>query len=565
MSNTGAYIIIQAMTILTQVIFTTESVSYLLPAVLRLSGRANRVWVALATNTIHNAISRAGLASLSPHLAHQLANTSKTIRIASIEAVRFPLFSCRLILQVNSSDRVEPFAESIELALHIGAVDPTNEVRTITKAAFAIYSEKLHSRLDRFIENLSVTARKYLKVQYDGSAPNKAPFKIQNDLLHEIKMTVVTKSVDQTKPKTPVKISNSSSDYTYNSSRKLEENKASDGLFVDFSKTLRPNYHTNPKNTATSTFNKIEARPMPVGAQRIAKQENTCVDRTFLPQRVLVLNTVPVQEAILVELVQDTNSNSNAINKDVRTIVAASIKLPTNAVIDHLKDEPIHMVTNGHKSTTRSRIPSNPSLGSHSTQVRRPVSKEIIKSVNGELNIGDITQLALSTDWAIRTSVFDSISKFIASIDPSKVDYKGKVLLKSIELVIAGLNDIHFRVVGASMSCLKCLVGLGVEGIPEEILSTIVPRVIFNMCSENKKLSVGAKDSSLQIFETIKSFTGIFKCVGWIIGALTTPFFMVVSKRIGLLNFLAGLRCEDWNCVAPAGKSTCILSDNISF
>ncbi len=116
----------------------------LLPAVLKLTARANKVYVVSATQTLKAAISATdGLPTFLPALAAELASASKSVRIAAADCIHLSLTLC------NPGGRVDAHAEEVERALLSGITDPATEVRTICKGAFDAYRVLFPLRIER--------------------------------------------------------------------------------------------------------------------------------------------------------------------------------------------------------------------------------------------------------------------------------------------------------------------------------------------------------------------------------------------------------------------------------
>jgi len=103
-----------------------------LPTVLRLTTRANKVYVSSATATLKACIKSAGLTSFLPTLLEGLKNPSKSMRIASIESIL-------LIVEKNGPHRLQGSVAFIEKAILDGVLDPTHEVRDTAKTLFETY------------------------------------------------------------------------------------------------------------------------------------------------------------------------------------------------------------------------------------------------------------------------------------------------------------------------------------------------------------------------------------------------------------------------------------------
>ncbi|KAH6563020.1 hypothetical protein BASA60_010937 [Batrachochytrium salamandrivorans] len=136
----------------------------LMPAVLKLTARANRVYISSASATLKSCIESCGLVSFIPVLAEALKNASKTMRIAAMECI------CSIIA-VNSIETLTHSIVSLELVLREGIVDSTNEVRNLSRSMFETYRNRFPDRVNRFVDDLPDIARKYIKI--DKSRPTK--------------------------------------------------------------------------------------------------------------------------------------------------------------------------------------------------------------------------------------------------------------------------------------------------------------------------------------------------------------------------------------------------------
>ncbi|KAI8927271.1 clasp N terminal-domain-containing protein [Entophlyctis helioformis] len=128
-----------------------------LPTVLKLTARANKVYVGSASAALRVCISSAGLVSFMPHLAEAGKNQSKTMRIAAMES-----FKC--VLDSNSVERLTGAADLVESILACSVLDSTVEVRDLARSAFESYAAVFPDRVARFVDKLPDTARKYIRV-----------------------------------------------------------------------------------------------------------------------------------------------------------------------------------------------------------------------------------------------------------------------------------------------------------------------------------------------------------------------------------------------------------------
>ncbi len=114
-----------------------------LPAVLRLTARANKVYVSSATQCLKTCINEAGLAIWIPYLNMQLSNPSKTLRIASMVCIE-------AIINSSISEILLHYAENIESCIETGVVDPTPEVRDLSRKIFLVYQGLFPDRNEQY-------------------------------------------------------------------------------------------------------------------------------------------------------------------------------------------------------------------------------------------------------------------------------------------------------------------------------------------------------------------------------------------------------------------------------
>lgn len=116
-----------------------------IPAVLKLTSRANKVYVNYATETLKVCIREAGLGDMLPLFAQALDNNpSKTMRIAAIDCIY-------VILHINSPDVIDSHVDLLETVMATGILDPTPEVRDLTRTMFEEYQLKYSHRISRYM------------------------------------------------------------------------------------------------------------------------------------------------------------------------------------------------------------------------------------------------------------------------------------------------------------------------------------------------------------------------------------------------------------------------------
>ncbi|KAJ3240733.1 hypothetical protein HDU81_002924 [Chytriomyces hyalinus] len=138
---------------------------FLLPALIRLSTRANKVIVTCATSALMTIIDNSGVPSILPMLAEHvvLPSPSKSLRICAAECLY------RVLESSTPTSKIEKYVEAIENTIKSGTVDSAPEVRGLIRTAFDSYRDRFPSRLERFISSLPDVTAKYLKVSKTGS------------------------------------------------------------------------------------------------------------------------------------------------------------------------------------------------------------------------------------------------------------------------------------------------------------------------------------------------------------------------------------------------------------
>ena len=124
-----------------------ESVAdILIPSVLRLCARANKVFVTSAVACITTCIQSSLIPSLVPIFFEAMSSSSKSLRQSGA-------FFLSLQLQVSlerGKSRIEPYVETMEAAIRLGISDSTSDVRETCKKIFETYRILFDLRLERY-------------------------------------------------------------------------------------------------------------------------------------------------------------------------------------------------------------------------------------------------------------------------------------------------------------------------------------------------------------------------------------------------------------------------------
>lgn len=118
---------------------------FLLPAVLKLTARANKVYVTSAHSTLLTCIDATqGLAFLIPLLVESRKSPSKTLRITA--------GACLVkIADIAPLCKLEPFVEKIEDSIRHNILDSVPEVRELARSLFEVFSLNFEHRVHRYV------------------------------------------------------------------------------------------------------------------------------------------------------------------------------------------------------------------------------------------------------------------------------------------------------------------------------------------------------------------------------------------------------------------------------
>ncbi|KAJ3103480.1 hypothetical protein HDU97_010063 [Phlyctochytrium planicorne] len=125
--------------------------------VMKLCGKANKVYVSCASATMKGLVEHLQLPSVLPYLQEYTNSQTKTSRIAAAEVFVKSL-------EVSPSLRLHSYAELIEASIRAYAVDPTPEVRGFARQAFETYKDVFSHRVDKFTMELDEVTVKNLKI-----------------------------------------------------------------------------------------------------------------------------------------------------------------------------------------------------------------------------------------------------------------------------------------------------------------------------------------------------------------------------------------------------------------
>ncbi|KAJ9069569.1 hypothetical protein DSO57_1017201 [Entomophthora muscae] len=130
-------------------------IDWVLPALLKLPTRTNKVVVTRATNCILTITKVTQLTELIPFYSDATKSISKTLRVASMKAIL-------QVIESFKSESAQIHGQLIEASIRDGAIDSASEVREASRLTYAAYVKAFPDLKASFDESLSEVARKYL-------------------------------------------------------------------------------------------------------------------------------------------------------------------------------------------------------------------------------------------------------------------------------------------------------------------------------------------------------------------------------------------------------------------
>ncbi|RKP08714.1 clasp N-terminal domain-containing protein, partial [Thamnocephalis sphaerospora] len=118
----------------------TQVMDFLVPAVVRLCGRTNKVFVKRATRCLENSVHYTQLPEFISHFAEALRAQSKVMRKSAAECV------CA-VLRKLSVDELTAHVAQLETMIRTGLVDADAEVRAESRKAYEMYTKLFESRV----------------------------------------------------------------------------------------------------------------------------------------------------------------------------------------------------------------------------------------------------------------------------------------------------------------------------------------------------------------------------------------------------------------------------------
>ncbi|KAJ3239645.1 hypothetical protein HDU81_005626 [Chytriomyces hyalinus] len=552
---------------------------FLLPALLRLSTRANKVIVTCATSALKTIIDNSGVPSILPMLAEHicLPSPSKSLRICAAECLN------RVLESTSASAKIDKYAEAIENAIKSGTVDSTPEVRALIRTAFESYRHVFPSRLDRFVASLPDVAAKYLKISKSGIAPNPSILNRKAPPRPRAPTASSTASSNIVRPPQPVSRASTVTPDSYSRSMNLADDDETRSLesetpsFTFDGEDARQMHQSVKQQSVRDASKQQSVRPAESAAAAIALagarrllvaqtsreagplqlQSNHLVEHLGAAQRIL-------KEGKPALAVAEKGATAvHTLSKALR--VPAAVAAPSAESAHRVASEehvsaPLRSATSS-TSTGASAIPQTASLTANQkdTKVAKkaavPVAaKGTAKSRKQEtIDLTDTSTKLKSSDWSVRFKVLEAISAHMSDASAAAVpaslasDMRLKAS-KYCSILLLGLNDNNHKCATVSMQGLVALFDGSFAGL--EMVEVVVPRLAALVYYQPTKTKAPLLDLGQRLIVNLADRFGIDVCAIACIHALNHPEFVkVVKVRGGCMAMLAELSGAEWRVV----------------
>lgn len=462
----------------------------MLPSVLKLTTRANKVYITSATVTLKECIRRSRLIPFLNTLVDFLQSQSKSQRIAVVDCI------C-LISDLSSSDEIQSYCDIFELAISTAIIDSCVEVRDFSRKLFEKYqTNSVPNRLSkylpfniRFLSSLPDIAKRYLKIDkskelkpISSSVLTKVPVKLDEKLNYGSHLRVPKKEISIDSVKSAVIIDNFESKTTRLIGRLQKASR------------VQPEDNTGSKSLLSYGAQRVIKQPtdqLPkpkfAPAQRVVNSStneanSVCVENNHLNQlETSIFKTATTSTSSLTESRIPNNSTSiilerRQLSEEVspkparRDPEANGNRIPKpTAVKSPIKGQKNSSNIDTDKTPDKGKlvkVKSKTTIPAHQLPFsRQSVSKPFTLSKTASLTNLEID--IKSNDWSKRSAAFETLQIQVkASTDNSD---------KVIKMILRGLTDGHFKVVQSALDCVLALVNNG--SIPMVVIDSILPRI----------------------------------------------------------------------------------------
>ncbi|KAJ3026343.1 UNVERIFIED_CONTAM: hypothetical protein HDU68_005788, partial [Siphonaria sp. JEL0065] len=546
---------------------------FILPALVRLCTRANKVIVTSANNTLKVIIDHAGVPSLIILLSENicLPSPSKSLRISSAECVN-------RILGANPVGRLEKYVEALETAIKSGTVDSAPEVRGLIKTTFESYKELFPSRLDRFVVSLSEVAAKYLKVNKFGQV---GASNVRKPPPHP-RAPTTTSTTSSGPARQPIARASTVTPDNYASTSRGgadEDESETPSFALDLDEVEKV-----PIKLRTKPFLELSSVTGESGTKGVtrAPPEHVNVSRRLLmterPSRDGLSAMGAAQHhdhiggAQRVPRELKATSNSSSINSNTATSSKLkALRVPAAAAAAPAAEQSVKPSADEQSeisqssSTTRVSTVAQPPVKLENKVKRASIPKPSSRPVTAVapcvelLDMNAVSTKLKSAEWTVRLAALESISNYIkiaTSVStPTAVinDARAKAV-KYCDCLLLGLADNQTKCIMASLTGLLALVESSFA-IPE-MIDHCIPRVTSIVFYQPQKSKPPVLALGQKLLSTAVEYFGVEPCGLACVHAINNrEFGKLLKVRAGCVAMLAELSDEEWTIILSKGTS----------
>ncbi|KAJ3248471.1 hypothetical protein HDU77_008103 [Chytriomyces hyalinus] len=555
---------------------------FLLPALLRLSTRANKVIVTCATSALKTIIDNSGVPSILPMLAEHicLPSPSKSLRICAAECLN------RVLESTSASAKIDKYAEPIENAIKSGTVDSTPEVRALIRTAFESYRQVFPSRLDRFVASLPDVAAKYLKISKSGTAPNPLILNRKAPPRPRAPTASSTASSNIVRPPQPASRASTVTPDSYSRSMNLADEDETRSLESEtpsftFEGEDARQLHQSLKHQSVRDASKQQSVRLPenaaaaialAGARRLLVAQSSRDAGPVQPQSNHLAEHLGGAQRILKEgkpaiaVVEKGATAVHTLSKALRVpavVAAPSAESAHRVVPEEHVSAPLRSAT-ATTSTSAGASAAPPTASSltanqKDTKVAKKAAlpmaaKATAKSRKQDpIDLTDASTKLKSSDWSVRFKVLEAISAHMSEASAAAVpaSLASDMRLKSSKycsILLLGLNDNNHKCATVSMQGLVALFDGSFAAL--EMVEVVVPRLAALVYYQPTKTKAPLLELGQRLIVNLADKFGIDMCAIACIHALNHPEFVkVVKVRGGCMAMLAELSEAEWRVV----------------
>ncbi|KAJ3330079.1 hypothetical protein HDU76_006473 [Blyttiomyces sp. JEL0837] len=481
-----------------------------LPVLLRLSARANKVYVTCSLQTLTVFVDTL---NLSPYLSiflESLRSASKSQRTVAMECIhRMVEFYLPEDLSVNVA--------VIESAIKLSILDQAPEVRNLAKNAFTHYNAKFPDRLTIFMDGLSDVGAKYLKLKPTGQSTARISIKSHMMNRHSVPNSSSSpKSVDDGKPS--------------DTSARISPESATERRSIGSATKRRPaSLQPSSSFVAGRTSETSSATPSEEGD---AKKPST--SKPEKPRRPLSQPSSSASSRTRSAVVSITGSDAMQSPPTSPKAMRKPITIRSTNASPRRSASSTSTIAESEPSSPCSVLPAH------------PLPRKTVSRSSDEFSA--LSKDVKNPDWAKRLETLESLNGLIAKMTPDAQVTEGLKFAKVSEILMIGLGDSHNKCVSMAMRGLLSLVNISSTG---EFFAAFVPKIAGLSFYQNAKAKNEVIQDGQAIMEAAKDKFGVEIICLAACNALHNPEYIKMLKvKAGCIGLIATFTADEWTTLS---------------